>query len=631
MADTYGNTLSEAILLLSKVSDKLADKSINKNRDKEDTIQKVTKVKDNTIDENSKTKSNLEKLIALQQSSIESTKENQEENSKPKEVVEEPKEVIVTSFGRKAVKELSGFLMPDDNDKKDDKNKDDKGKSWLSKMLGPGILTVLGIISGLGGLISSFIKGDVGKLFIDLKKGNWKSLGTDLFKVGYATIQPKLHTLPIIGPILSMWDAYTAFQSGNAIGGINNLVQGIVGLFPIPEATKLKIFGGMNIVEALMEKKFGTETITKNVGGNVLSAMLKSSKLVFASLLKMGGTTGKITSQVLKSNPLLKRLPLIGSLLSFGAAGEFFFSGSKTPSGWVQAIMNIASGISAFFPGVGTAISIGLDVINALVFTTKTNEKGEEEVTTRDWIGDFGKWAKDTYRKVLIGLKNMLPGFMSDLITINDDGSVDITPGKMLEEWSDYLGNILDPFIHITPTEQELRVQTTGLNIEDKRKKYRDMAVKNLKEYALAMYGTDNKNNPTEDEIQQEMRALAKKAKDNLDDNTQVKDFIRTPDGKLIQPSGNDTMIGFQPGGALDNYFNKNFQLTTENNTILKNLTKVTNDLLQKQIDILQSSNRYLADMKNNVGNATNVISAPKITSNNYGGLGSLRTLQGVT
>ena len=201
----------------------------------------------------------------------------------------------------------------------------------------------------------------------------------------------------------------------------------------------------------------------------------------------------------------------------------------------------------------------------------------------------------------------------------------------MLEEWSDYLGNILDPFIHITPTEQELRVQTTGLNIEDKRKKYRDMAVKNLKEYALAMYGTDNKNNPTEDEIQQEMRALAKKAKDNLDDNTQVKDFIRTPDGKLIQPSGNDTMIGFQPGGALDNYFNKNFQLTTENNTILKNLTKVTNDLLQKQIDILQSSNRYLADMKNNVGNATNVISAPKITSNNYGGLGSLRTLQGVT
>ena len=156
------------------------------------------------------------------------------------------------------------------------------------------------------------------------------------------------------------------------------------------------------------------------------------------------------------------------------------------------------------------------------------------------------------------------------------------------------------------------------------------MAIKNLKEYALAIYGTDN--NPTEDEIQKEMLVLAKKAEDNLDGNTkQVNDFIRTPDGKLIQPSGNDTMIGFQPGGALDNYFNKNFQLTTENNTILKNLTKVTNDLLQKQIDILQSSNRYLADMKNNVGNATNVISAPKITSNNYGGLGSLRTLQGVT
>ena len=55
------------------------------------------------------------------------------------------------------------------------------------------------------------------------------------------------------------------------------------------------------------------------------------------------------------------------------------------------------------------------------------------------------------------------------------------------------------------------------------------------------------------------------------------------------------------------------------------------NDLLQKQIDILQSSNRYLAEMKNNANKPNNVISAPKVTTNNYGGLGSLRTLQGVT
>ena len=110
-----------------------------------------------------------------------------------------------------------------------------------------------------------------------------------------------------------------------------------------------------------------------------------------------------------------------------------------------------------------------------------------------------------------------------------------------------------------------------------------------------------------------------------------TQDFIQTPDGKIIQPADSDTTIGFKPGGALDNYFSKNFELTSDNNSLLKNLTRMQNDLLQKQIDILQSSNRYLAEMKNNANKPNNVISAPKVTTNNYGGLGSLRTLQGVT
>jgi len=631
MADTYGNTLSEAILLLSKVSDKLADKTLKKKEGKQDTIQKVANVKDDVVDKNKKTNENLEKLIAMQQASIEENKEKQEKEDKPKEVVDEPKEVIIAGFGRKATKELSMFLKHEDDhdDKKPEDNKD-KGKSWLSKLLGPGVLTVLGVIAGLGGLISSVIKGDFGKLFNDLKKGNFKAIGTDLFKIAYATLQPKLHSLPIIGPILSIWDAYTAFQSGNAIGGINNLIQGIVGLFPLPNDTKAKIFGGMNIVEALMERKFGTETIPKNVGGNVLSAMLKSSKLVFASLLKMGGTTGKITSQVLKSNPLLKKLPLIGSLLSFGAAGEFFFSGSKTASGWVQAILNIASGISAFFPGVGTAISLGLDVINTLLFTTKTNDKGEEEVTTRDWIGDFGSWAKDTYRKAMVGLKNMLPGFMSDLITINEDGSVEITPFKMISDWMEALENALDPFQKVAPTKA-----VTVVSKEEETRRKVDEARKRMVEKAGLMLQNESKLTGSDSAITQG------EVTDQADFNdlvnslpnkqTPVKDFIRTPDGKLIQPSDNDTTFGFQPGGSLDKYFNKNFELTTENNTILKNLTKATNDLLQKQIDILQSSNRHLAEMKNNLNTPSNIITAPRITNNTYGGLGSLRALQGVT
>jgi len=632
MADYTERSLDRAISLLTKISTCVCEK-----KDKPSTVDKITKTGNEPADQSKKTNDNLQKLISLQQDSSERQKEKDERDRKPEQIVQKQQEVIISSFGRKADDELSRAFKKSQPQEKQVMQEQKAGAwSWLSKLFGPGILAVLGVIAGLGGLISGILKGDFGKLIEDWKKGDMKSLKKDAWKLGYGIIQPVLHSLPVIGPVLSFWDAYEDFQKGNGISGINNMIQGIVGLFGVPMSTQIKLYGGMNIVESLIERKYGTETVPKNVGGNLLASMLKSTRLIFSSFLKAGTTTGKVTAEVLRANPMLRALPVIGTLLNFGAAALFFASGSKTTSGWVQAMMNIASGISGLFPGIGTAISIGLDLVNALVFTTRTNEKGEEEVTTRDWVGQITNWSKEVYRKVLKGLKNLLPGFMSELITINADGSVSITPENMLGSWKDYIMDKLDPLIGMHPSktpEQVKKELDSTVDLKAKAQVLRKNALLQLKAYSSLMYGKDFKDEDfSEDDIQKEIQSLQTDQNKLENKNTiKAKDFIKTPDGKIIQPANNDTTVGFQPGGPLDKFFDKNYKLANENNTILKNLTKATNDLLQQQIDILQSSNKHLAQIKANYKPNVDITYSTYNNSSNNSNFGDLRTLQGVS
>ena len=68
-------------------------------------------------------------------------------------------------------------------------------------------------------------------------------------------------------------------------------------------------------------------------------------------------------------------------------------------------------------------------------------------------------------------------------------------------------------------------------------------------------------------------------------------DFIKTPDGRLIEPDKNDTIIGLKPGGPLDEIFSKQSKIASENNTILKQLADVQNDLLFYMIYIYLLNN----------------------------------------
>ena len=94
----------------------------------------------------------------------------------------------------------------------------------------------------------------------------------------------------------------------------------------------------------------------------------------------------KMAAKVAKFIPikLLKGLPLIGSILNFGFAYQAFQEGKIGKGLW-----ELTSGIANLFPGVGTAISLGMDMIMYMF------EKEEAAAEERGEKLNFGTWLKD--------------------------------------------------------------------------------------------------------------------------------------------------------------------------------------------------------------------------------------------
>lgn len=160
------------------------------------------------------------------------------------------------------------------------------------------------------------------------------------------------------------------------LGGLAALVGGLMtdgpfkGLLKI--LSKAGISGGIKLLEIaakgfmaslkgviqapIVILKNVAKSIGKIFGANVYKALLKPLRGLTGIFTKMLGGLVKLIT------PLLKRLPLIGSIISFGFAYTRFKSGDV-----VGGIIDILSGIATMFPGIGTAIGIGLDVLNAFL------------------------------------------------------------------------------------------------------------------------------------------------------------------------------------------------------------------------------------------------------------------------
>ena len=252
----------------------------------------------------------------------------------PEPIVKKAEPVIVTDFGRKAEQDLG--RMAGDPGQGGQGGQGGEGKSGLGKLTAAALLVLGGVAALVTGLMSD------GPL-----KGFLKILA-----------------------------------KGGIIGGIK--------LFASTAGKSLKNFG----------KQFA-KILPKNLFKNVIQSakgfLSKIGKFLLAPFAKIAGKGGakalfgtifKLFMKFLK--PVLKRIPGIGSLISWGFAISRFKSGDL-----VGGLIDVASGIATLFPGIGTGISIGLDVLNAFLDAKKGKEDGVKPEGAPGGIGAFFGKIKD--------------------------------------------------------------------------------------------------------------------------------------------------------------------------------------------------------------------------------------------
>jgi hypothetical protein len=197
------------------------------------------------------------------------------------------------------------------------------------------------------------------------------------------------------------------------LGGLAALVTGLQTDGPFKGL--LKIFSKVGIEGGLKMLEKGAKTFLKTLTSfiksptKLLHTVYSTLKGVFGKgaakgitkLIKpIAGLFAKLASGIVKMvTPLLKRLPLIGTIISWGFAYTRFKSGDT-----IGGIIDILSGVATLFPGVGTAISIGLDVLNAFLDYKTGGASPEASQKKAGTIGDFfggiWGWIKDKAIKV---------------------------------------------------------------------------------------------------------------------------------------------------------------------------------------------------------------------------------------
>ena len=586
-------TLAEVLQLLTKVSDKLSTKieSVDKITRTKSKSDKPGTQKNDKPDFNSKTMANIEKLLMKQE----------KVQNNPEQVVEEEKPVVITEFGRKAEDSLRRAMKGYAPQPAQAPKEAPKEEGGLISKLGKILPLALLALGGLGGFLSSLMSGKFGELFKLIKAGKLGEAFDKAKEIIYQTISPFLYSIPIIGPIFSFKDGIEEFNKGNLVGGIKNMVQGILGLLPLPYPVKSAIMGGVELLGTWLEGKFGKETIPKGSGGDIMAGALTAIGFVL--------------------KPLVKKLPIVGSLINFYEAYQAFKAGGA--AGITKGIINLGAGIANLFPGVGTAIAIGLDVISAFVFK-ETEEKDAtgktvKKISTRDWFNktldfitnrypiknwiDIGKGlynvATGNFKEGIVQLAYSIPGFgiLASLFgapETSEKANEATKDMSMTDFFTTIYNSICKSIVMRLPAKFGIRwaaAKLLGVDIGN------EQSPEDKIPSDLGVPGDKNAPISETDRLKQ----IADNA--NKEKTKKTNDFIKTKEGQIIEPSKDDTIMGLKKGGPLDDMLKSNNDLLKQSNGSLEDLTEVTSNYLSKQVELMTTSNKILLSIKNSMDN----------------------------
>jgi hypothetical protein len=184
-----------------------------------------------------------------------------------------------------------------------------------------------------------------------------------------------------------------------SFGLFGKLTQSLTGMFGSLGNSLIKIGKGLSDsllrplsvigkIPGMLGKFFSN--IGFGAGGGVAKVLTSITKISGGSLLKILGTGLK---------NIAKRIPFIGALISFKDAYDRFQKGDI-----LGGFISIGSGIASTFPGIGTAISIGLDVLNAFLDYSDSGSKFKTMINdnfiTRA-IGDLINGTMDFFTNIL--------------------------------------------------------------------------------------------------------------------------------------------------------------------------------------------------------------------------------------
>ena len=274
-------------------------------------------------------------------------------------IVEKEETVQIGGFTKDALEELSKALPLENITKITQENK--LPPNWLKDLALAGTAVIAGLMGyGITGLF------DTGPL---------KGVKKIALRLGAALVKPITKLIQRIFPNYLK----------NIVTNVTGAVKRLVGAPAVKTASRL-------ITSALKVQKASTERIVKTITHFVPTFLKEVRRIAFTSIKGMLGavksattkTFGKIASKNILKAPALaigkflakraKNLPLIGPIIGIG------FAISRIKKGdYIGGLIDIVSGFAAMVPGLGTAVSIGLDVLNAWLDVKAGGATGEQQ------------------------------------------------------------------------------------------------------------------------------------------------------------------------------------------------------------------------------------------------------------
>ena len=267
----------------------------------------------------------------------------------------------IQSISPAALKQLAGVLPNEKISTVAPPPVPEESGSWLKKLILPVLLGIGGVLAMFNGLFTDGPDEETGLMKILSKLGISggvkmvaKLFGGPALKVGgkllgWATkvLKPVISKIPVIGSLISWAFAWKRLQEGDIVGGIIDIASGIATLFP---GIGTGIAVGLDILNAWLDMS-DTGKEVKEKSGFTIAAFATKAVAWAAKFLK----------------PVLKRIPLIGTAISFMAGWERIKKGDT-----IGGLIDFTSGIATMLPGLGTGISMGLDVLNMWLDNSET-------------------------------------------------------------------------------------------------------------------------------------------------------------------------------------------------------------------------------------------------------------------